>query len=59
VGPESLKPHSITEVTASDKVTVLMRDSFIEQFGAGDRVFAKQLTETQMFEKHVDCELSG
>lgn len=59
VGPESLKPHSITEVTASDKVTVLMRDSFIEQFSAGDRVFAKQLTETQMFEKHVDCELSG
>jgi hypothetical protein len=59
VGDNALRPHSITDVTGYEKITVLMKESFVDVFGAGDRNFAKALTETQSFEQHADRVLGG
>mgnify|MGYP006996120525 CR=1 FL=1 len=52
---EALAPHAITDVTnAAGRVTVLMRDSFVESFRVADRAFAEALVDTQAFQAHAD-----
>ena len=58
VSKEALAPHAITDVTvAGDRVTVLMKDSFVESFRVADRAFAEALVDTQAFQAHADKEL--
>jgi hypothetical protein len=52
---EALAPHAITDVTnAAGRVTVLMRDSFVESFRVADRAFAEALVDTQAFQARAD-----
>jgi hypothetical protein len=56
---EALAPHAITDVTnAAGRVTVLMRDSFVESFRSTDRHFADALVDTQAFQAHADGALT-
>ena len=53
---EALAPHAITDVTVvGDRVTVLMKDSFVESFRVADRAFAEALVDTQAFQAHADA----
>ena len=56
VSKEALAPHAITDVTVvGDRVTVLMKDSFVESFRVADRAFAEALVDTQAFQAHADA----
>jgi hypothetical protein len=59
VSKETLLAHAITDVTVvGDRVTVLMRDSFVESFRSTDRHFADALVDTQAFQAHADGALT-
>ena len=52
-----LKGYTITDVSASsetERVSVLLKESFIESFPPRDRVFMRQFSETQMFTVYCD-----
>ena len=50
----NLHLHTITDVQTPDRVSLLMKDSFIESFPHKDRAFIRQFVETQMFSVHCD-----
>ena len=50
----NLAKHTITDVQTADRVSLLLKDSFIESFAAKERPFVKQFVETQMFSEYVD-----
>ena len=50
----SLPRHSITDVQTSDRVSLLLKDSFVESFGVRERIFMKQFVETQTFSVFCD-----
>lgn len=53
-----LKAHCITDVSASmERVSVLMKDSFVESFPPRDKPFMRQFAETQMFAVYCDAVL--
>lgn len=52
-----LKGYTITDVTAGGgdtRVSVLLKDSFVESFPPRDRPFMRQFAETQMFSMYCD-----
>lgn len=46
--------HTITDVQTSERVSLLLKDSFVESFGQRERPFIKQFVETQIFSVFVD-----
>ena len=46
--------HTITDVQTAERVSLLLRDSFLESFPSRERPFMKQFVETQMFSVFVD-----
>eukprot|EP00850_Spirogloea_muscicola_P018465 SM000169S02720 [mRNA] locus=s169:295030:300222:+ [translate_table: standard] len=54
-----LRTHSITDVQDNnDKVSLLLKDSFVDSFTPKDRPFIKLFVETQLFSVHCDTVLS-
>ncbi|KAA8534780.1 hypothetical protein F0562_029778 [Nyssa sinensis] len=54
-----LRSHTITNVQSNDdKVSLLLKESFIESFPSRDRPFMKHFVDTQMFSVHTDRVLS-
>ncbi|KAF3672852.1 DENN domain-containing protein isoform 2 [Capsicum annuum] len=55
----SLRSHTITNVQSNDdKVSLLLKESFIESFPSRDRPFMKLFLDTQLFSVHTDFVLS-
>ncbi|CAN4110226.1 unnamed protein product [Withania somnifera] len=55
----NLRSHTITNVQSNDdKVSLLLKESFIESFPSRDRPFMKLFLETQLFSVHTDFVLS-
>ncbi|KAL0437318.1 UNVERIFIED_CONTAM: DENN domain-containing protein 5B, partial [Sesamum radiatum] len=55
-----LRLHTITSVQSNnDKVSLLLKDSFIDSFPAKDQAFIKLFVETQMFTVLSDSRLSS
>ncbi|KAL4195829.1 hypothetical protein AMTRI_Chr04g180270 [Amborella trichopoda] len=55
----NLRAHTITNVQSNnDKVSLLLKESFIESFPARDRPFMKLFVDTQLFSVHTDLVLS-
>lgn len=55
----NLRSHTITNVQSNDdKVSLLLRDSFIDSFPSRDRPFMKLFVDTQLFSVHTDLALS-
>lgn len=55
----NLRSHTITNVQSNDdKVSLLLKESFIESFPSRDRPFMKLFVDTQMFSVHTDFVLS-
>ncbi|KAJ8616794.1 hypothetical protein MRB53_036166 [Persea americana] len=55
-----LRSHTITSVQANnDKVSLLLKESFIDSFPTRDRPFIKLLVETQLFSVLSDSRLSS
>ncbi|KAF7818482.1 DENN domain-containing protein 5B [Senna tora] len=55
-----LRLHTITSVQSnSDRVSLLLKDSFIDSFPSRDRPFIKQLVDTQLFSVLSDSRLSS
>ncbi|XP_011083072.1 uncharacterized protein LOC105165685 [Sesamum indicum] len=55
-----LRLHTITSVQSNnDKVSILLKDSFIDSFPAKDQPFIKLFVETQMFTVLSDSRLSS
>ncbi|KAG7021342.1 hypothetical protein SDJN02_18031, partial [Cucurbita argyrosperma subsp. argyrosperma] len=55
----NLRSHTITNVQSNDdKVSLLLKESFIESFPSHDRPFLKVFVETQFFSVHTDLVLS-
>jgi hypothetical protein len=53
-----LKGYTVTDVSEADeRVSVLLKDSFVDSFPPKDRLFVKQFVETQMFAVHCDAAL--
>ena len=50
----NLAKHTITDVQNAERVSLLLKDSFIESFAAKERPFVKQFVETQLFSEYVD-----
>jgi hypothetical protein len=50
----SLPRHTITDVQTSERVSLLLKDSFVESFPLRERAFMKQLVETQTFSVFCD-----
>eukprot|EP00899_Mesostigma_viride_P012489 jgi/Mesvir1/21240/Mv06672-RA.1 len=54
-----IRRHTITDVQDSnEKVSLLLKDSFIDSFNSADRPFMKAFVETQMFDAYTDNLLS-
>jgi hypothetical protein len=51
----NLAKHTITDVQHEDRVSLLLKDSFIESFAPKERPFVRQFVETQMFTEFVDA----
>ena len=49
-----LNQYTITDVQTSERVSLLLKESFLESFNARDRLFMKQFLETQTFSVHCD-----
>ena len=47
--------HTITDVQTSERVSLLLKESFVESFNARDRLFMKQFVETQTFSVYCDA----
>ncbi|KAM7513046.1 hypothetical protein LguiB_011921 [Lonicera macranthoides] len=55
----NLRAHTITNVQSNDdKVSLLLKESFIESFPSRDRPFMKHFVDTQLFSVHTDLVLS-
>ncbi|CAA3022235.1 Hypothetical predicted protein [Olea europaea subsp. europaea] len=55
----NLRSHTITNVQSNDdKVSLLLKESFIESFPSRDQPFMKLFVDTQMFSVHTDFVLS-
>ncbi|XAR67185.1 hypothetical protein NMG60_11013649 [Bertholletia excelsa] len=55
----NLRSHTITNVQSNDdKVSLLLKESFIESFPSRDRPFMKHFVDTQLFSVHTDLVLS-
>ncbi|KAL3532682.1 hypothetical protein ACH5RR_006203 [Cinchona calisaya] len=55
----NLRSHTITNVQSNDdKVSLLLRESFIESFPSRDRAFMKLFVDTQLFSVRTDFVLS-
>lgn len=55
----NLRSHTITNVQSNnDKVSLLLRESFIGSFPYRDRAFMKLFVDTQLFSVHTDFVLS-
>ncbi|PWA95528.1 DENN (AEX-3) domain-containing protein [Artemisia annua] len=55
----NLRSHTITNVQSNDdKVSLLLKESFIESFPSRDRPFMKLFVDTQLFSVHTDLVLS-
>ena len=50
----NLYQHTITDVQTAERVSLLLKDSFVESFSVRDRVFMKQFVETQTFSVYSD-----
>ncbi|KAL3744675.1 hypothetical protein ACJRO7_013876 [Eucalyptus globulus] len=55
----NLRSHTITNVQSNDdKVSLLLKESFIDSFNYRDRPFMKLFVDTQLFSVHTDLVLS-
>nr|GMD13968.1 DENN domain-containing protein 5B-like [Ipomoea batatas] len=55
-----LRSHAITSVQSNnDRVSILMKDSFISSFPIRDRAFVKSFIDTQLFSVLSDARLSS
>ncbi|GAB2267774.1 hypothetical protein Dimus_002753 [Dionaea muscipula] len=55
----NLRSHTITNVQSNDdKVSLLLKESFIDSFPTRDRAFMKLFVDTQLFSVHTDLVLS-
>lgn len=55
----NLRSHTITNVQSNDdKVSLLLKESFIASFPSRDRPFMKLFVDTQLFSVHTDLVLS-
>ncbi|GAB4838026.1 hypothetical protein Ancab_027553 [Ancistrocladus abbreviatus] len=55
----NLRSHTITNVQSNDdKVSLLLKESFIDSFPSRDRAFMKLFVDTQLFSVHTDLVLS-
>ncbi|KAL2501410.1 DENN (AEX-3) domain-containing protein [Forsythia ovata] len=55
----NLRSHTITNVQSNDdKVSLLLKESFIESFPSRDQPFMKLFVDTQLFSVHTDFVLS-
>ncbi|KAL9224667.1 hypothetical protein vseg_000682 [Gypsophila vaccaria] len=55
----NLRSHTITNVQSNDdKVSLLLKESFIGSFPSRERPFMKQFVDTQLFSVHTDLVLS-
>ncbi|KAL3830032.1 hypothetical protein ACJIZ3_018834 [Penstemon smallii] len=55
----NIRSHTITNVQSNDdKVSLLLKESFIESFPSRDRPFMKLFLDTQLFSVHTDFVLS-
>lgn len=55
----NLRSHTITNVQSNnDKVALLLKDSFVEDFESKDHSFMKLFVDTQFFSVHTDAVLS-
>ncbi|CAL0304799.1 unnamed protein product [Lupinus luteus] len=55
----NIRSHTITNVQSNDdKVSLLLKESFIDSFPYRDRPFMKHLVDTQLFSVHTDLVLS-
>lgn len=55
----NLRSHTITNVQSNDdKVSLLLKESFIDSFPSRDRPFMKHFVDTQLFSVHTDLVLS-
>nr|XP_025645341.1 uncharacterized protein LOC112740857 isoform X3 [Arachis hypogaea] len=55
----NLRSHTITNVQSNDdKVSLLLKESFIDSFPNRDRAFMKLFVDTQLFSMHTDLVLS-
>ncbi|CAI9761106.1 unnamed protein product [Fraxinus pennsylvanica] len=55
----NLRAHTITNVQSNnDKVSLLLKESFIESFPSRDQPFMKLFVDTQLFSVHTDFVLS-
>lgn len=55
----NLRSHTITNVQSNDdKVSLLLKESFIDSFPNRDQSFMKQFVDTQLFSVHTDLVLS-
>ncbi|KAJ8767455.1 hypothetical protein K2173_017499 [Erythroxylum novogranatense] len=55
----NLRSHTITNVQSNnDKVSLLLKESFIDSFSSRDRPFMKHFVDTQLFSVHTDHVLS-
>lgn len=56
----NLRSHTITSVQSNnDRVSLLLKDSFIDSFSSKDRPFVKLLVDTQLFSVLSDSRLSS
>ncbi|KAK9099496.1 hypothetical protein Syun_026541 [Stephania yunnanensis] len=55
----NLRSHTITNVQSNDdKVSLLLKESFIDSFPSRDRPFMRHFVDTQLFSVHTDLVLS-
>ncbi|XP_022749966.1 uncharacterized protein LOC111299181 isoform X5 [Durio zibethinus] len=55
----NMRSHTITNVQSNnDKVSLLLKESFIDSFSSRDRPFMKLFVDTQLFSVHTDLVLS-
>lgn len=54
----NLQAHTITDVQHSDRVSMLLKESFVDSFPAKDRPFFKEFVETQLFSVYSDTLLN-
>ncbi|KAK7281284.1 hypothetical protein RIF29_09118 [Crotalaria pallida] len=55
----NIRSHTITNVQSNDdKVSLLLKESFIDSFPYRDRPFMKHFVDTQLFSVHTDLVLS-
>ena len=52
---ENLQSFTITDVQNDEKISLVLKDSFLASFGKADRPFMGQFLETQMFEARSDA----